>query len=256
MKQIDMTRRLGFGMLITMVGGMMDAYSYVVRGQVFATGQTGNFVLVAVRLAQGAYLPMLQALVPILSFWVGVFLAQHLLHRVLEGNDRCWRRNILLLEIGLLFLVGWVPRELPHILANTLISLTAAMQFCCFRNFGENAAYATVFCTGNMRACAEMYYQGLVLKRKESLKKAHGYGAFCCPFRGGLFGRLARRGTGCKEHLVRLRAAGGGRGGAGLGGKTEREKPAADEGSRFFYMCSSKRRYVGVPGQKRLRRGA
>lgn len=185
MKQIDMTRRLGFGMLITMVGGMMDAYSYVVRGQVFATGQTGNFVLVAVRLAQGAYLPMLQALVPILSFWVGVFLAQHLLHRVLEGNDRCWRRNILLLEIGLLFLVGWVPRELPHILANTLISLTAAMQFCCFRNFGENAAYATVFCTGNMRACAEMYYQGLVLKRKESLKKAHGYGGILLSFFAG-----------------------------------------------------------------------
>lgn len=180
-----MTQRLGFGMLITMVGGMMDAYSYVMRGQVFATGQTGNFVLVAVRLMQGEYLRMLQALTPIVSFWIGVFLAQHLLHRVLGENPVRWRRNVLLLEMGLLFLVGWIPEGAPHIYSNTVISLTAAMQFCCFRNFGENAAYATVFCTGNMRSCAEMYYQGLVLRDRESLKKAHGYGGILLSFFAG-----------------------------------------------------------------------
>lgn len=158
-RRTDMARRLDFGMLMTMVGGMMDAYSYGMRGQVFATGQTGNFVLVAVRLVRGEYLGVIQALTPIVSFWVGVFLAQHLLHRVLRENNESWRRNVLLLEMGLLFLVGWIPEDAPHIYSNTVISLTAAMQFCCFRNFGENAAYATVFCTGNMRSCAEMYYQ-------------------------------------------------------------------------------------------------
>lgn len=174
-RQLDRTQQLGFGMLITMVGGVMDAYSYVVRGQVFATGQTGNFVLVAVNLMQGNYLRMLRALTPIVSFWIGVFLAQQLLHRVFVENNTRWRRNVLLLELGLLFLVGWIPRETPDIFANTIISLTAAMQFCCFRNIGENAAYATVFCTGNMRSCAEMYYRGLVLREPESLKKAHCY---------------------------------------------------------------------------------
>lgn len=183
--QRELTLRLGFGMLITMVGGMMDAYSYVVRGQVFATGQTGNFVLAAVRLVQGEYVPMLQAMVPIASFWIGVFLSQHLLHRVLGEDPVRWRRNVLLLEIGLLFLVGWIPAEAPHIYANSMISLTAAMQFCCFRNFGENAAYATVFCTGNMRSCAEMYYQGLVLRDRESLKKANGYGGILLSFFAG-----------------------------------------------------------------------
>ena len=29
-------------LLITVAGGFMDAYSYLARGQVFATGQTGN----------------------------------------------------------------------------------------------------------------------------------------------------------------------------------------------------------------------
>lgn len=169
--QKDITQTLGFGMLITMVGGFMDTYSYTVRGQVFATGQTGNFVLVAVRLMRGEYLYMLQALMPIIFFWIGVFLAQHLLARA----NTHWRRNILILEMGLLFLVGWIPGGVPHILANTLISLVAAMQFCCFRNLGEGAAYATVFCTGNMRSCAEMYYKGLVLRDRDSLRKAHNY---------------------------------------------------------------------------------
>ena len=195
--QTDMTQRLGFGMLVTAVGGVMDAYSYVVRGQVFATGQTGNFVLVAVNLVQGNYLQMLRALTPIVSFWVGVFLAQQLLHKVFVENNTRWRRNILLMELGLLFLVGWIPGNVPDILANTLISLTAAMQFCCFRNIGENAAYATVFCTGNMRTCAEMYYRGLILKDGASLKKAHCYagillsfflGACLGVFTGGILG--------------------------------------------------------------------
>lgn len=184
-RRTDLTGQLGFGMLITAVGGMMDAYSYGMRGQVFATGQTGNFVLVAVRLVEGEYRSMLQALVPIVSFWVGVFLAKHLLHRVLGEDSVRWRRNVLLMEMGLLFLVGWIPESAPHIYSNTVISLTAAMQFCCFRNFGENAAYATVFCTGNMRSCAEMYYQGLVLKDRESLRKANGYGGILLSFFAG-----------------------------------------------------------------------
>jgi uncharacterized membrane protein YoaK (UPF0700 family) len=174
-KTSDITQRLGFGMLITSVGGFMDAYSYTVRGEVFATGQTGNFVLVAVRFMERDYLGMFQALVPILSFWVGVFLTQELLRRNAAQEGHHWRKKVLLLELVILFVEGCLPHSVPNILANTAISLTAAMQYCCFRNFGEDGAYATIFCTGNMRSCAEMYYQGLILGNRKSLKKAFGY---------------------------------------------------------------------------------
>lgn len=174
--QTDITQTLGFGMLITTAGGFMDTYSYTVRGQVFATGQTGNIVLVALRLLRGEYLHMVQTLVPILASFLGMFAAEHLLHRVLAEDNLRWRRYVLMLELALLFLVGWIPGTVPHMLANTLISVTAAMQFCCFRNLGQGAAYATIFCTGNLRSCAEMYYRGLVLRDRASLKKAHCYG--------------------------------------------------------------------------------
>ena len=169
-------------MLITIAGGFMDTYSYTVRGQVFATGQTANIALVALRLLQGEYLHMVQTLVPIVASFLGMFLAEHLLHRVLGEDDLRWRRYVLMMELGILFLVGWIPESAPNFLANTLISVTAAMQFCCFRNLAEGAAYATIFCTGNMRSCAEMYYRGLVLKDRASLKKAHCYDCILLAF--------------------------------------------------------------------------
>ena len=39
------------GILLTAVGGFLDAYTYLVRGGVFANGQTGNLVLLGIRLA-------------------------------------------------------------------------------------------------------------------------------------------------------------------------------------------------------------
>lgn len=193
-KQRDITQTLGFGMLITLAGGFMDTYSYTVRGQVFATGQTGNIVLVALRLFQGEYLHMLQTLVPIVASFFGMVLAEHLLYRVLAQDDLRWRRYVLMLELVILFLVGWIPTRWPNFMTNTLISVTAAMQFCCFRNLGDGAAYATIFCTGNMRSCAEMYYKGVVLHDRACLKKAHCYAWILLSFfLGACLGIVASR---------------------------------------------------------------
>ena len=39
--------------LLAVVGGSLDAYSYVARGHVFANAQTGNIVLFGLHLADG-----------------------------------------------------------------------------------------------------------------------------------------------------------------------------------------------------------
>ena len=61
-------------MILAISGGFMDAYTYLIRGGVFATGQTGNFVLVAIRGVSGEYKHMIQSCVPIAAFWIGIFL--------------------------------------------------------------------------------------------------------------------------------------------------------------------------------------
>lgn len=163
-------------MLLAVIGGIMDAYSYTVRGGVFATGQTGNLVLVVFGLMNKNYSAMWRAVVPIIAFAVGIFLAQHLLYSVFSKRHIHWKRSVLLMEAVLLFAVGFIPRDTPKLIANTMISFSAAMQFCCFRQYGESlSAYASVFCTGNMRSCAENYYKGIVQKEPGCLKRAFGY---------------------------------------------------------------------------------
>ena len=180
-------------LLITIAGGYMDAYSYLVRGQVFATGQTGNFVLLAVNLARRDPAMVVHYLTPILLFFAGIFLSMHMRHGFRERGRR-WERNTLTLEAALFLLIGLLPRSVPDVLVNSLISFCAAMQYCCFRTMGESAAYASTFCTGNMRSCAEQLYLGLVRKDRAAMSAALRYlailGAF---FLGVLLGVLGDR---------------------------------------------------------------
>lgn len=180
-----------FSMLLTTAGGFMDAYSYMVHGKVFATGQTGNLVLAGVSLLQGDYGHMFHALVPIGAFWLGVFAALHLFY--LQKEERLpWKRGILLSEIAVLLLAGLLPLSFPDIFANILVSFAASLQFTAFRTFGTGGTYSSVFCTGNMRSCAENYYKGLIRKDRQCLKKAAGYSLILLSFFAGIaIGALA-----------------------------------------------------------------
>ena len=51
-QEVNLTERMEFVVMMMASAGIMDAYSYIQRGQVFATGQTGNFTLMAIRLVQ------------------------------------------------------------------------------------------------------------------------------------------------------------------------------------------------------------
>ena len=57
-------------------GGFLDAYTYLIRGGVFANAQTGNIVLLGVRLMEGDWGGAGHYLVPILAFAAGVLAAE------------------------------------------------------------------------------------------------------------------------------------------------------------------------------------
>jgi uncharacterized membrane protein YoaK (UPF0700 family) len=50
--------------LFAIVGGFLDAYSYLARGGVFANAQTGNIVLFGARAAAGNWTSAWKALAP------------------------------------------------------------------------------------------------------------------------------------------------------------------------------------------------
>ncbi|WP_409968798.1 YoaK family protein [Bengtsoniella intestinalis] len=141
------------GAILACVGGYMDGYSYLLRDGAFATMQTGNMIYTVLSLT--GYLPdgAMKYLLSIVAFSVGVMVAVQLQRHM--GTDSQWQQRILLLEIGLLLVVGCIPLGRWNLLANVIISFVAAMQTQSFKTMGNHAPYATTMCSGNLRSFSE-----------------------------------------------------------------------------------------------------
>lgn len=142
-------RRYGVSLALAVVGGFLEAYTFVTRDGVFANAQTGNIARMGINLAQGNLLLTLRYFVPVVAFMAGVTLSLQL-KRVRED----WEKIILYMEIALLFLVGLIPPERLNILATVTVSFVCALQVESFRKFGDNS-FASTMCTGNLRIATE-----------------------------------------------------------------------------------------------------
>ena len=170
-KQISESIELGI--ILALAGGFMDVYSYIGRDHVFANAQTGNIVLFSAYLFDGDWTHSRRYLVPVLSFMLGIFVAE-CIHRHFKHMERVhWRQLILLAEIVLLFLVGFLPQE-SNTAANALVSFVCAMQVQTFRKV-RGHAYASTMCIGNMRSGTEALCVYFHTHDREVLHKALTY---------------------------------------------------------------------------------
>ena len=160
-------------LFIILSGGLQDAYTYVCRGKVFANAQTGNSVLLSTTLFEGDWSHTLHYLAPVLSFLLGIFIAE-CVHRRFKHMERVhWRQMILLAEIILLIAVGFLPQSL-NTTANAVVSFVCAMQVQTFRKI-RGHAYASTMCIGNMRSGTEALCVYFHTHDREVLHKALTY---------------------------------------------------------------------------------
>ena len=73
-KAKQISESIELGALLAISGGMMDAYSYIERGEVFANAQTGNMLLFGVNLSVGNFHKAIYYFCPILAFTIGILL--------------------------------------------------------------------------------------------------------------------------------------------------------------------------------------
>jgi uncharacterized membrane protein YoaK (UPF0700 family) len=142
------------GLLLALVGGYLDAYTYVSRGGVFANAQTGNMVLLAVRLLDGEAGRAISYLIPILAFAAGVFVAEAIRRAHRDAARFHWRQTVLLIEAATLLAVAFVPAS-GDWLANVAVAFVSSLQVQSFRKLNGNP-YATTMCTGNLRSASEL----------------------------------------------------------------------------------------------------
>ena len=157
---------------LTVSGGLQDAYTYIQRGNVFANAQTGNIVLLSGSLVSGNWDQILHYLVPVLAFAAGVAATEYIRFHFQKGQRVHWRQLVLLVEIILLFLVGFLPATVD-LLANAMVSFSCAMQVQAFRKV-DGFAFASTMCIGNLRSGVEamcMYHQtGDIQLRRKALR--------------------------------------------------------------------------------------
>ena len=160
-------------LFLSVSGGLQDVYTYLYRGKVFANAQTGNIVLMAVKLFAGEWGEALRYLMPLCAFALGIFVAEFIRLKLKRMQWLHWRQLVVLFEILLLFVVGFFPQEL-NLLANSLVSFSCAMQLQTFRKV-RGHAYASTMCIGNMRNGTEALCAYFHTREPEALRNALTY---------------------------------------------------------------------------------
>ena len=156
--------------LLTLTGGYLDAYTYFVRGGVFANAQTGNVIKLGISIAERNLEHCIYYLLPILAFMAGVYLSLFLEETFEKHGHKYMRRSVLAAEICMMVIISFLPQtEVFNIISNILVSLLCAMQMQTFQVF-KNQGIATTVATGNLRKAMEYLYHAVKEKDKEKWK--------------------------------------------------------------------------------------
>ena len=173
-KTRQMSESLRLGILLAIVGGFLEAYTFFCRGGVFANCQTGNLVMFALSAADGNGADMILYLIPVIAFIVGIFLAEWVKQIFRLYEKLHWRQIIILFEIFCLAVTAFIPEGNFDVIVTTVIAFVCSMQVESFRKVRGNA-FATTMCTGNLRSASENLYHWIAGGDKEAKKKGQHY---------------------------------------------------------------------------------
>ena len=135
------------------VAGFWGAYTYLLRGNVFCNGQTGNVVLMGLALGSAEWAKAGYYLVPISAYILGAFVSE-----------------LMLIEMIAVLGLGFLPETAPVQICQVVINFVASMQYNTFRQ-AEGVPVATTFATNHIRQIGV----GLAkeLRHRHSADKSH-----------------------------------------------------------------------------------
>lgn len=169
-RAIERTESLRLGVMLAFIGGFMDAYSYMCRGEVFANAQTGNMLLVGINLCEGKFNHVINYIFPVIFFGFGILISELVRYKLEEKEFIHWRQVSIILEALVLFIVSFMPQSI-NLIANSLTSLACGIQVQSFRKIRGNGV-ATTMCIGNFRSANENMFKYFKENNKVSGEKS------------------------------------------------------------------------------------
>ena len=161
------------GIILAVSGGFWDAYTYILRGGVFANAETGNIVLLGLNIAQGQLRQAFNYAIPVTAFALGVITTGIVREKFRNISSFHWRSITITIEIIIILISGIIPTDFNKIV-NVLISFVCAMQVATFRKV-HGCACSTTMCTGNLRSGTEQFFAYITTGNKDSLKNCGVY---------------------------------------------------------------------------------
>ncbi len=156
-----------FGILLAIAGGFLDSYTFIGRGGVFANAQTGNIVLLGIYAAKREWVQALVHIPPILAFIIGVIVVQAIKNNSSRLFILDWARAVLVFEIIVLFIIGFIPNTFSDIIVNIIISFVASVQVTSFPKLADYP-YSSTMSTGNLRSASKAAYIAFTQKDTEA----------------------------------------------------------------------------------------
>ena len=160
-----------FIMIVTIVGGYMNGYTYITRHHILTNMHTANMSKLGINMALGQWQNALSFFIPIVACILGAAFSELvkallIIHKF-KGD---WRKLALILEAISLFFIGLIPTSCPDIIVTNLVSFFMGYQLCLFREC-LGIGFNTTICTGNIRNVGQLLYNALDEKSKDSIRK-------------------------------------------------------------------------------------
>jgi uncharacterized membrane protein YoaK (UPF0700 family) len=191
-----------FGVLLAIVGGFLEAYTFITREGVFANAQTGNIIRLGIYASQGQWAKALIHVPPILAFVAGVGVAERIRNRASRHSALDWERRVLLFEMAVLLMIGLLPQAVPNIVVTVAVSFACSVQVSSFRTLVDSP-YATTMSTGNLRSASQAAYVAVTTGDRAAAVRAIRYFTIILAFiSGGFIGGLVTMAAGVRATWV------------------------------------------------------
>lgn len=166
--------KLAGAIILSIVGGFLEAHTFLLRGGVFCNAQTGNIVFMIINLCNGNFLRALYYPLPIFAFIFGILLSRVISSKLTKENFVKWEQSLLLIEASVLLCGAFIPLGTGDQVVCVMVSFVCSLQYNTFRQIG-NTSYTSVFCTNNLRQATENFHKYLIEKDSSSGKQCLKY---------------------------------------------------------------------------------
>lgn len=158
----QMSDSIRVSIMLSFIGGFLELYSYLLKGEVFATAITGNIVLMAYHINNGNLKSVPKYILPIIFFALGV-LASEILRKYLKPKEFIhWRVYVILLELIVIIII---PLFKINVGAVSLISFVSALQIQSFKKI-KDYTYMSTMNTGNFKNFIDNLFNKNYIKAK------------------------------------------------------------------------------------------